>query len=230
VILYLYAFAGRIGEIGDLTGAGGEPIVHVELANAVVLAGWLERAPPLDRASLAAQDRLLRALHDRADALLPLRFGTVMADLDAARRAVEAISADLPRRLARVRGREQMTLRAIRARTRTTGATGTAGTGATGAPGATGATGTGTAYLRRRAQTLEPPEIVAVLDATRELQRAARIEPGRDDAVVATVYHLIDRGRGDEYRQRTETAANAAPDLTLRVSGPGPAYAFADSP
>ena len=78
-----------------------------------------------------------------------------------------------------------------------------------------------------RASSRTPPEVTSILGALNDLQRATRIESGRDPAVVATVYQLIDRGASAMYCRRVEEAAALMPDLTLRVSGPSPPYAFA---
>ena len=141
-----------------------------------------------------------------------------------------------------VRGREQMTVRVLRTRTESasgaSGAEGADGAGAEGAgaesawgaesaEGAAAQKGPGTRYLEKLAAKRAPPEVTRLLEAVRVLQRATRIETGRDPAVVATVYHLIDRGESDEYRRRLGPAVATLVNLTVRVSGPMPAYAFA---
>jgi hypothetical protein len=72
-----------------------------------------------------------------------------------------------------------------------------------------------------------PREVAPLMTAVGDLQRATRIDRGRHPGVVATVYQLVDRGSSDQYRQRVEMAAATSADLTVRVSGPAPAYAFA---
>ena len=114
MILYLYALADRLPSVAGLTGVSGEPLVIVEAAGARLIAGWLNAAPVTERDSLEQQDRVIRALHERVDALLPMRFGTAVADAARAVEAVEVIAAGLADRFALVRGREQMTLRVVR--------------------------------------------------------------------------------------------------------------------
>ena len=256
MILYLYALADRVERLDGLAGVGDEPLVQIETANARLVAGWIAAPPAIDRLTLEAQDRVIRALHDRAGALLPMRFGTAVDGVDAAVRAVSIVARTLPERFDLVRGREQMTVRVLR--TRGAGARGAEsaegdlGAGALGAEGArrdsgavalgaegaeplvavqqlqtTNAEAVGTSYLRSRAMKDTPTEIAPLLDVTRTIARATRVERGEHRAVVATVYQLIDRDRSPEYVGRVRGAGAAMAALTLRVSGPSPAYAFA---
>lgn len=257
MILYLYALADRVERLDGIAGVGDEPLVQIETANARLVAGWIAAPPAIDRGTLEAQDRVIRALHDRAGALLPMRFGTAVDGVEAAVRAVSIVARTLPERFDLVRGREQMTVRVLR--TRGAGARGAEsaegdlGAGALGAEGARGDSGAvaldaegaeplvagvqrlqttnaeavGTSYLRSRAMKDTPTEIAPLLDVTRTIARATRVERGEHRAVVATVYQLIDRDRSPEYVGRVRGAGAAMAALTLRVSGPSPAYAFA---
>ena len=237
MILYLYALADRLVDLEGLTGVAAEALSLIDAPKARVVAGRMDAVPAVGRATLEAQDRLVRALHDRTDALLPMRFGTAFDDEEAVGRAIEIIAADLPARFDQVRGKDQMTVRVLRTRTDAGGASGAEGAGAKGALGASGALGAeqagtpidvgiGTKYLQQKAQVDRSPEIAPLLDALRDLARATRIESGSGD-LVATVYQLIDRGAGNEFSTRVAAAAGRMPTLTLRVSGPAPPYAFA---
>jgi Gas vesicle synthesis protein GvpL/GvpF len=118
-------------------------------------------------------------------------------------------------RLDLVRGREQMTLRV---------------TGATGAAGAVplaGAADAGRRYLEQVAARRVPQAIQPLIDVVRPLVRATRIEGGAEASVV-TVYQLVDRGAGTEYLDTATRTARNLPQATVLVSGPSPAYAFAD--
>jgi hypothetical protein len=81
----------------------------------------------------------------------------------------------------------------------------------------------GTAYLEslRRARAL--PEIEPLRGALGHLVRAERTEL-HGQSLVASVYHLIDRGRAKEYLRAVSSVA-----LAVRVapSGPWPAWCFA---
>ena len=58
-----------------------------------------------------------------------------------------------------------------------------------------------------------------------DLVRAERIEPHEQPGLIASVYHLIDRGRSGEYLRAVE-AARIEP-LRLSATGPWPAWSFA---
>ena len=238
--LYLYAIAEGLDSIGDVTGVQQEALTVTEVGPALVVGGWVADLPSLNRETLVAQDSVVRALHARANALLPMRFGSSVVNVEALTRLLDPLAPRVAECCALVRGREQMTVRVLRTRTGgggsaegASGAEGAEGAGAEGAWGAESAEGAaeqkrpGTRYLEKLAAKRAPPEVTRLLEAVRVLQRAARIEPGRDPTMVATVYHLIDRGESDEYRRRLEPAVATLVNLTVRVSGPAPAYAFA---
>lgn len=264
MILYLYALADGLDDVSGVTGVQNEELVLLQLPEAICVAGWMLHAPSLTRESLAAQDRVVRALHARAAALLPMRFGAAMPDAAAVERALHIQGTGLRARLTAVRGREQMTIRVLGARgargasgTSATGtgaasATSASGAGAIGAAGGTLAGGlpaeaasglpaeaavaakagdtaakAGTRYLQARAAMASPPELAPLLDALKPLQRATRVQASRHPGVIATVYQLVERGSGEQYRTAAEAAASQLHGITIRVSGPAPASAFA---
>ena len=86
----------------------------------------------------------------------------------------------------------------------------------------------GTEYLLARAGTLKgSAELAAIAAAPGALQREVRIEPSRQSGVHGSIYHLIERGRADEYRAAIEHAARAVPAVRVVITGPSPPYAFA---
>jgi Gas vesicle synthesis protein GvpL/GvpF len=223
--LYLYAIADSLSDTSQFRGVGDEPLVLVRAGRLLVAGGWLEQIPALDRASLSAQDRVVRELHARAEALLPMRFGTTVDSEAELERKIESLDPGLRDCLELVRGREQMTLRVLRA-------TGTAA-GARDPDHPTSRTageadrGAGASYLEARRTAAVPSEISGLTSAVHSLQRATRIERGRVEGLVATVYQLIDRGSSDAYRAAITQAAATLPALTIRLTGPSPPYAFA---
>jgi hypothetical protein len=78
-----------------------------------------------------------------------------------------------------------------------------------------------------RAAAAVPGAIAPLLDALKPLPRTTRVEASKTTGVIATVYQLIDRGSSAEYLTRAHDAARALPHLSVRISGPGPCYAFA---
>jgi hypothetical protein len=212
-MLYLYALAADLGDATDLTGIQGEVLSVVLLEGARLVTGQIDARPPVDATTLKAQDALIRALHDRAAALLPMRFGSTAASDDEARRAIAA-APELLERLAAVRGAEQMIVRVLGERSVT--------------PRSIPTEGSGARYLEALAEARRTaPELLAIAAAGQPLQRDARIEPAAQPGMIGSVYHLIERGRSDEYRVLIDDAARAMGHVRVRVSGPSPAYAFA---
>ena len=163
--------------------------------------------------NLRRYHRTIAAISDAMPAVLPVRFGTTLAESELAltlrTRADSLIGA-----LRRVRGRVQMTVRL------------------TGAPteknpvplrAARMATASGREYLIARAiRERDVPGFGAVREALGVWIREERIE--RQGNVV-TVYHLVPRRAAAAYA-RTASDAIAAVGLRGIVSGPFPAYAF----
>jgi gas vesicle protein GvpL/GvpF len=218
VIFYIYALARGIEGIDGVTGISGEALVAMPQPAGVMIGGWITDRPALDRDSLARQDVVVRRVHALAPAVLPVRFGTVFSDVDSAARAIAAFGDSIGARLDLVRNREQMTLRF-------SGASGASS--ASGAARPSRASGQGTRYLERRAGQRISPEIQPFVDRLKPFLRATRVESAARTGIV-TVYHLIDRGVGTEYRGAVTRAEVDLPELGIRISGPSPAYAFAD--
>ena len=225
MILYLYAIANGLERVDDLPGATGEPLILLTVEEVQVIAGEISAVPQIDAASLERQDTLVRELHTRAAALLPMRFGAAFASRSEMRSALTLQLPVLQQRLAIVSGAEQMTLR-ILGGTGGVGGMGAEGAGAASGTGGTGAAGAGVNYLRRRAARAVPQDVTTLLDAVRPLPRATRVETGQTPGIVATVYQLINRGASTEYRVLVNAAAERLPGRSVRISGPAPCYAF----
>jgi hypothetical protein len=202
-VIYLYAIVDGLGTIADLKGVDREPLTIVEFDDVHVVAGEVPSAPEVTRDVLAAQDAIVRSLHDRAAALLPMRFGSAFASRDAAAQAVAVHAIGLHERLTRVRGKEQMTIRI-------TGLTESA------------APRSGADYLRDRAR---PPELAPLFEALAPLASATHVERRHNSGLV-TVYQLIERGLHQAYRQTVSDTTATIPASSVRVSGPAPCYAF----
>jgi hypothetical protein len=219
VLLWLYALADALDPIDDVVGVEGERPMVIASASCAIVGGWIQNRPPIDRESLTRQDALVRSVHARARAVLPIRFGTSARDADAARQSVEALETAVRQRLDLVRDREQMTLRS-------------GGSGPSGVSGASDASdgsrvAPGRRYLEHLAAQRKPVEIQPLFESLGPLERATRVETAAASRIV-TVYHLIDRGRSAEYLEAVARAAREQPHLRVRATGPFPPYAFAD--
>jgi len=157
-------------------------------------------------------------------AILPVRFGTGMADLDEVTFVLQSRQDALRRRLRAVRGRSQMTIRVV---------LGKSGSdpGDNPSPGSDpGDQSTqGTQYLQQRAITAararEIPGFAPIRAAVKRWVKDERVEKR---AGVATVNHLIPRSSVGTYRSAVERAAERA-GLRVVVTGPFPPYAFAEN-
>jgi hypothetical protein len=173
-----------------------------------------DEVPVLSEAALTRQHQVVATLARRVDAILPVRFGSLI-EHDELLRIVHLRGHTLAPALERVRGHEQMTVRVF---------------GASKAPELIAGPVSGARYLeRRRAAQYGPVSGVADLirSAVAPLVAVESVEQGRTH-VKATVHHLIRKGRSAEYIQLVNDAASEAalPDR-VAVSGPFAPFAFA---
>ena len=76
-MLILYAIADRSVPSPLPAGACGEPLVQLEADGVVGIAGAVESAPDPSEQAALAHARVVEALAERADPLLPARFGSL---------------------------------------------------------------------------------------------------------------------------------------------------------
>jgi hypothetical protein len=221
-VLYLYAIAEGPIDAGRIEDFAGDPFVFTA-DDITVIGATVDRAPAISAAALRAQDRVVRALHARAAALLPMRFGATAADYEALSASIGGKAVLLRQQLDLVRGREQMTIRVLGSAAAAAGSAG-AGTGA--GPDAGDVEHPGTRYLLERRAAAIPGALAPLTLALEPFARATRFEAGRHDGLIGTLYQLIDRGAALDYQRAAEEAGARLTELRLRISGPSPAYAF----
>ena len=213
--LYLYALVGRPVRRPLGRGLGGEALRLIGVARLLVVAGRIDNAPRVTPTALRRHDATVRRLAGRTDAVLPIRFGTVVGDRLALARALAPRAAGLREALALVAGHEQMTLRVY----------GEAVT--TSDESATESAGAGQRYLERRLRARRAPEVDPVRRALRGLVSAERIERHERPPLLASVYHLVRRGDSKRYLAAVAAASARLAGVRVSPSGPWPAYAFA---
>jgi Gas vesicle synthesis protein GvpL/GvpF len=197
--LNVYALVDEPPAAG-IRGALGEPVRAVRAGPLFALAGEVDEAPGVTAEAVRAHDAAVRRLAEACPALLPVRFGSIAhAGLDFSGREAELLEA-----LELVRGREQMTLRVY------------------GEPEPADR-GTGTAYLESLRRSRALPALDPLRTALGALVRAERTEP-HGGPLIASVYHLIDRGSAPEYLR---TVAGVALPVRVAPTGPWPAWSFA---
>jgi hypothetical protein len=186
-----------------------------------------ERAGPLlpTVRALRAHDAVVRRTARIAPAVLPVRFGTLVASERSLVALLDEWSDELLAALALVDRRCQMTLRLF------------APAGAVSPPKESGARDTaaaegslpGTSYLERRARAharaQSAPELEPLRDALASIVAAERITRHDQGPLLLTAYHLIPRGAAPAYRKLLQRHAELL-RARATVSGPWPPYAF----
>lgn len=220
-MLYLYALLSREPREYPGIGIRGESLCVLPSGNLFAVVSEMTGVPPLQEWSIRGHERTVRRLAESVEAILPARFGSVMPDEHALVKLVESREAELRQALALVEGREQMTLRVY----------GEGHPARKTAVEEVEALGPGARYLARKMRASEREQVIAELEAVRpELApfvRAERIQRHSTPPLLASVYHLIERGQSTRYIAALEGGARGDPPVRFTASGPWPPYAFA---
>lgn len=206
-------------------GPSGGEMRLLDCGPLVVVAEAGPREQSVTADALITHDETIRSLAEQVEAVLPARFGWIVADEAALRLCLEPHQARLLEALALTDGREQMTLRVYGALAPVSET-----------PTTPAGEKPGTRYLERKRteaeRRREVREIAPLRAALAPLVRAERVErhsPGGAGAAspAASVYHLVDRGRSAEYRAIVASLASEMAPLRTSVTGPWPPYAYA---
>jgi len=215
--LYVYAVVGATAR-GLGRGLSGRPLRLVRCGGVLAVVSARDAAPAVTPANLRAHDAIVRRLATKVDALLPARFGSLVDDERALHEALAPRAVELGQALALVAGCEQMTLRVYgRAHP----------SDEAGADAVPAGVGPGARYLGRRLRALRVPEIEPLRRALGGLVRAERAERHGTPPLIASVYHLVPRGRTRAYRAAILEVRARLGDVSVRASGPWAPYAFA---
>jgi hypothetical protein len=221
-VLYLYALVGDPPPDDTGRGLRRERLAVIPGRGFHVVVGRMDAPPAATTAALRGHDAALRRIAATVDAVLPLRFGSVVPDEDAAARLLRPRALELAGRLAQVRGHEQMTLRVFGPRRPSRARAAVPARGAR-------RLGPGTRYLAGRRHLHEgaaAPELDPIRQLLAGLVSDERVQRHATPPLLASMYHLVPRGRRAEYRARIVRAARRLAPLRLTVSGPWPPYAF----
>ncbi|MCA1826039.1 MAG: GvpL/GvpF family gas vesicle protein [Myxococcales bacterium] len=210
----LYAIV--LGAPNGGVGARGESLHTVACGELSALVG--DPPAPLSVDALRAHEAAVRRIAEACDACLPARFGATSPSEEALQRELIARTAELIEALQLVRGREQMTLRVHRA-------TGTGRESGAEIMSRSPSAGSGTRYLEARRRARKLPELDPLRVALEALTRAERVERHSEPGLLASVYHLIDKGTAPQYARIVESLKLEG--LRMVVSGPWPAWSFA---
>jgi hypothetical protein len=200
--MILYAIADRRLPSPLPEGANGEPLVQLDCDGVVGIAGIAEHAPEPTAAAAIEHGRVVEALADLADPLLPARFGAVHASPEELAEALRANRDALAAALRTVRGCVEVGVRGVPVQREPEQAP-----------------ASGREYLERRGAAADLVERVhGPLSAQ---ARAARLD--RSSGFAAS--YLVPRGELDAFLDAVRDADG--PELALVSSGPWPPYSFA---
>jgi hypothetical protein len=163
-----------------------------------------QREPTID--ALWRHEEVVEALMEERD-LLPVRFGTLVTDEDAAARAVAERHDELAARLDRVRGAVEL---AVRAHPRE--------------PEEVRDAATGVDYMQAKARTTDTAKLLH--DPLDFLARESAVHSGPE---LLRAAYLVDREAVDGFVSLVQRLGEAHPGLDLVCTGPWPPYSFAQS-
>ena len=222
-LLYLYALVGDPLRSDPGRGLRRERLEVLSGRGFHVVMGRMDTPPAASPATLRRHDAVVRRIAAAVDAILPMRFGSVVSDEGAAARLLTPRAIELAGRLAQVRGHEQMTLRVFGPRGASRPHAPVTGRTAGGRPGP------GTRYLAERGRlhhAAAVPELDPIRPLLDDLVTDERVQRHATPPLLASVYHLVSRDRRAQYRTRVTRAASQLAPFRLTVSGPWPPYAF----
>lgn len=211
----LYGVAEASGAPVSGVGLDDRPlhaVVEGPLAAIVSDHAWTDPEPGTER--LRDYELTVRRLMER-DAILPARFGSVLADEGAARSLLRRRRRDLLSGVRRVRGAVELALRASWRH------------GAEGGPGDRPASGT--SYLRERLELRQSARRVASeLDPLSALAVSTlrTLSPASDLPVLDA--YLVERDRVGEFVAMVRQLDGDLDDVDLTCTGPLPPYSFAE--
>jgi Gas vesicle synthesis protein GvpL/GvpF len=225
VSVYVYGLLATTPPEPLGVGIVGEPLRVAKCGRLLAVVGDMAEVPPVSATTLREHDRVVRRLSAMADAALPVRFGSLVDDEGEIARHLESAEEALERALDLVKGREQMTVRIYqREESREQDEPRPA-------EPAPADLGPGARYLHARrqasAQEARSAALAALLPALETLVSAERIEAHETPPLIASIHHLVERGRGAAYTAAVDMTAAGLDRVRVVVGGPWPPYAFA---
>jgi hypothetical protein len=218
-VLYVYALVDADGRGPRPTGTGhdGAALCVVARGDVAAICSRHEHLDlPVDREHLWRHERVAEALMDD-HAVLPVRFGTTVADDDALAAMLDERQDEFRGALERVRGRVEISVKVVWTPPEPP------------ADDADAAAAPGRAYLLGRLETRNAA--VALADAIHERLMAHAVDARREVLVtprlLLSAAYLVDRGGVDAFLAASDDAARRHPELELVCVGPWPPHTFA---
>jgi hypothetical protein len=213
-MLHPYALVRTPAVVPETAGIDDAPLRAVSLVDPIeaVVTEMAAEIRPTDEAILA-HARVVEAVSDVNDAVLPMRFSRGVVDEDELRRRLGGREHELSDALAHVAGCVEVGLRLI------------AGVDAAPQP----PPASGREYMERRRGDVSRAEQVAG-ELSASLAALARDSVSRILAksdVLLTAAYLVPRAELERFDSAVSAAAKRWPDLELVRTGPWPPYSFA---
>jgi hypothetical protein len=211
-LLYIYALLGA--EPREIPGVGicGAAVRAVRCGQLFAAVSEIPARPETQEPVLREHDQTVRQLAEFTDAILPARFGSVVDGEDSLEELLKEREPELLRALTLVAGCEQMTLRVY------------GEVPAIAPPVEEPSLGPGARYLAGKLREKTVPGLDSIRPALSSFIRAEHVQHHGTPPLLASVYHLIERGQSAAYR----AALHQDDSLPVRfaASGPWPPYAF----
>ena len=212
-MIYLYAIAEELTGLPDVRGVDGAPLGRRSVEGLDLVVSEHDGAEvAASEEAVLAHARVAEGLVERADALLPARFGRGFRDEAALRDAIEGRAASLRDALAQVRGCVEIGVRVLAAE-----------------PAPPPATESGRAYMEARLARSEETERLAreLHEPLAALARAATRTVGATPRLLLSGAYLVEPGALEAFRRRVDELEAEHSELTFVSTGPWPPYSFA---
>ena len=226
--LYVYCLVEGVDALYvSVRGIADTPVSILKIDEfGIVISEGGESFPLTQSESVMAHAAVVRSLLDQTTSL-PFRFGTILTEQQL-RHYVTTYKAALKKNLERVRGCVEMDLKIIWQQAKPDADQ----------PPENEKQGPGTAFLEKKRRELlgderQSGQKTVLSNLLREhlggLIRDEQIElPPSKTAVLAAVFHLVEKADAEKYREKVQEIRNNRPDLSIRLSGPWPPYSFAN--
>jgi len=223
--LYAYCLCANLDTFDKaVTGVSGAAVRVLKVDDFSVLVSDCESIPPTQENALA-HAAVIRSVFEKTTPI-PFRFGTKATEQQL-RTYIASHKAALGNKLSQLSGCVEMDLKIIWRRQTANAPPSKETTG-----------GPGTAFLRKKQRELHgDQQATAERDELSSLLRdelgslindeSMSLRPS-ETVVLARVFHLVEKSKVQQYREKIDVLLRNRPELQGSVSGPWPPYSFAN--